>query len=180
MNSNLGKVNQPKCLKLKQETKFSPHQVISLKDLTFYKHIGQSLAQEIPSSEIFKIVLSELSPNLAMILVPDFFLTRMVVTIYPLEGLNKRLIKCRSTLIISMVGHSFQNYHTIYVRFFFPRILAIIPASRYTRVFLPRVLAFFPALWGFHSQIYDHFLSNSRLEFLNLIIYTPARFLNSS
>ena len=33
MNSNLGKVNQPKCLKLKQETKFSPHLVISLKHL---------------------------------------------------------------------------------------------------------------------------------------------------
>ena len=40
----------------------------------------------------FKIVLSELSPNLAMILVPDFFLARLVGTIYPLEGLNKRLI----------------------------------------------------------------------------------------
>ena len=40
----------------------------------------------------FKIVLSELSPNLAMILVPDFFLTRLVGTIYRLEGLNKRLI----------------------------------------------------------------------------------------
>ena len=40
----------------------------------------------------FKIVLSELSPNLAMILVPDFFLTRLVGAIYRLEGLNKRLI----------------------------------------------------------------------------------------
>ena len=40
----------------------------------------------------FKIVLSELSQNLAMILVPDFFLTRLVGTIYRLEGLNKRLI----------------------------------------------------------------------------------------
>ena len=40
----------------------------------------------------FKIVLSELSPNLAMILVPDFFLARLIGTIYPLEGLNKRLI----------------------------------------------------------------------------------------
>ena len=35
-----------------------------------------------------KIVLSELSPNLAMILVPDFFLTRLFGTIYPLEGLK--------------------------------------------------------------------------------------------
>ena len=51
----------------------------------FYKHRPIS-------STIFKIVLSELSPNLAMTLVPDFFLTRMVGTIYPLEGLNKGLI----------------------------------------------------------------------------------------
>ena len=40
----------------------------------------------------FKIVLSVLSPNLAMILVPDFFLTRLVGTIYRLKELNKRLI----------------------------------------------------------------------------------------
>ena len=40
----------------------------------------------------FKIVLSELSLNLAMILVPDFFSTRLVGTIYRLEGLNKKLI----------------------------------------------------------------------------------------
>ena len=39
----------------------------------------------------FKIVLSELSPNLAMIQVPDIFLTCLVGTIYRLEGLNKRL-----------------------------------------------------------------------------------------
>ena len=58
-----------------------------------------------------------------------------------------------------MVGHLFQNYDTIYVRFF-PRILAIIPATRYTCIFLPRILAFFPALWGFYSQVYDHFLTN--------------------
>ena len=49
----------------------------------------------------FKIVLSELSPNLAMILVPGFFLARLVGTIYRLEGLNKRLIWCTSALIIS-------------------------------------------------------------------------------
>ena len=36
----------------------------------------------------FKIVLSELSPNLAMKLVPDFFLTRLVGTINRLEGLS--------------------------------------------------------------------------------------------
>ena len=33
MNSNLSKVNQPKCLKSKQETKFPPEQVISLEHL---------------------------------------------------------------------------------------------------------------------------------------------------
>ena len=31
----------------------------------------------------------------------DFFLTRLVGTIYRLEGLNKRLITCTSALIIS-------------------------------------------------------------------------------
>ena len=40
----------------------------------------------------FKIVLSELSPNLAMTRVPDIFLTRLVGTIYWLEGLKKRLL----------------------------------------------------------------------------------------
>ena len=40
----------------------------------------------------FKIVLSELSLNIAMILLPDFFLTCLVETICLLEGLNKRLI----------------------------------------------------------------------------------------
>ena len=50
----------------------------------------------------FKIVLSELSPNLAMILVPDFFLSRLVGTIYRWEGLNKRLIQCTSALMISL------------------------------------------------------------------------------
>ena len=45
---------------------------------------------------------------------------------------------------------------------FFPRILAIIPATRYMCVFLPRILAFFPVLWGFYSQLYDYFLTNVR------------------
>ena len=35
-------------------------------------------------------MLSELSPNLGMILVPDFFLTRLVGTIYQLEELKKK------------------------------------------------------------------------------------------
>ena len=62
----------------------------------------------------------------------------------------------------SMVGHLFQNYDTMYVRFF-PRILAIIPTTRYTCVFLSRMLAFFPALWGFYSRVYDHFLRNAHI-----------------
>ena len=52
---------------------------------------------------------------------------------------------------------------TRYTCGFFPRILAIIPATRYTCVFLPRILAFFPALWGFYSQVYDHFLTNAHI-----------------
>ena len=52
---------------------------------------------------------------------------------------------------------------TRYTCGFFPRILAIIPATRYTCVFLSRILAFFPALWGFYSQVYDHFLTNGHI-----------------
>ena len=44
-----------------------------------------------------------------------------------------------------MVGHLFQNYDTIYVRFF------------------PRILAFFPALWVFYSQVYVYFLTNAHI-----------------
>ena len=49
MNSNLLKVNQPKCLKSKQESKFSLHLVILLKQLTI---ILRKIGQEISSSEI--------------------------------------------------------------------------------------------------------------------------------
>ena len=52
---------------------------------------------------------------------------------------------------------------TRYTCGFFPRILAIIPATRYTCLFLPRILAFFPTLWGFYSQVYDHFLTNAHI-----------------
>ena len=61
-----------------------------------------------------------------------------------------------------MVGLLFQNYGTIYARFF-PHILAIIPATRYTCVLLPRILAFFPALWVFYSQVYDIFLTDAHI-----------------
>ena len=52
---------------------------------------------------------------------------------------------------------------TRYTCGFFPRILAIIPATRYTCVFLSRILAFFPALWGFYSQVFDHFLTSAHI-----------------
>ena len=52
---------------------------------------------------------------------------------------------------------------TRYTCGFFPRILAIIPAARYTCFFLPRILAFFPALWGFYSQVHEHFLTNAHI-----------------
>ena len=124
-----------------------------------------------------------------------------------------------------MVGHLFQNYDTIYARFF-PRILAIIPATRYTCVFFatytcvpscfvagtdpgffleggalvscststpinhivfflqntscirkPQVISggggggthpLHPPprsapVWGFYSQVYDHFLTNAHI-----------------
>ena len=35
--------------------------------------------------------------------------------------------------------------------------------TRYTCGFFPRILAFFPALWGFYSQVYDHFLTNAHI-----------------
>ena len=69
-----------------------------------------------------------------------------------------------------MVGYLFQNYDTIYVRFF-PRILAVIPATRYTSFFLPRILAFFPALWGFYCQVYDQFLTNAHIYAHKKAIY---------
>ena len=80
-----------------------------------------------------------------------------------LEELRRRFptVSARSSRN-AMVGHLFQNYDTIYVRYF-PRILAIIPATRYTCFFLSRILAFFPALWGFYSQVYDHFLTNAHI-----------------
>ena len=61
---------------------------------------------------------------------------------------------------------------TRYTCGFFPRILAIIPAKRYTCVFLPRILAFFPALWGFYSQVYDHYLTNAHIYAHKQSLYT--------
>ena len=54
-----------------------------------------------------------------------------------------------------MVGHFFQNYDTTYT----------CNHSCYTIYvrFLLRIYAFFPALWGFYSQVYDHFLTNAHI-----------------
>ena len=57
---------------------------------------------------------------------------------------------------------------------FFPRILAIIPATRIRAFFLPRILAFFLALWGFYSQVYDHFLTNAHIYAHKKIPYIYA------
>ena len=64
---------------------------------------------------------------------------------------SRKVVRCSIYRFFPMVGHLFQNYDTIYVRFF-PRILAIIPATRYTCVFLPRILAFFLT----NAHIYAH------------------------
>ena len=64
---------------------------------------------------------------------------------------SRKVVRCSIYRFFPMVGHLFQNYDTIYVRFF-PRILAIIPAIRYTCVFLPRILAFFLT----NAHIYVH------------------------
>ena len=57
--------------------------------------------------------------------------------------------------IISMVGHLFQNYDTIYVRFFPTYTCNHSCYTIYVR-FLSRILAFY-------SQVYDHFLTNAHI-----------------
>ena len=85
------------------------------------------------------------------------------------------LNKCRQSiafvvkhLTVSFWSHYLQSaicfkIMTRYRGGFFPRIRAIIPATRYTCVVLPRILVSFPALWGFYSQVYDHFLTNAHI-----------------
>ena len=57
---------------------------------TVWDGLTQQLSEKLQTLQ--NRAISELLPNLAMIPVPDFFLTRLVGTIYRLEGLNKRLI----------------------------------------------------------------------------------------
>ena len=54
-----------------------------------------------------------------------------------------------------MVGHLFQNYDTIYVRFFPTYTCNHFCYTIYVR-FLSRILAFY-------SQVYDHFLTNAHI-----------------
>ena len=63
---------------------------------------------------------------------------------------------------MDMVGHLFQNYDTIYVQFF-PTCTCNHSCYTLHVRYLPRILAFFPALWGFYSQVYDHFLTNAHI-----------------
>ena len=60
-----------------------------------------------------------------------------------------------------MVGQLFQNYDTIYVQFFPTFTCNHSCYTIYVRFFATYILAFFPASWGFHSQVYDHFLTNA-------------------
>ena len=57
--------------------------------------------------------------------------------------------------VISMVGHLFQNYDTIYVRFLPTYTCNHSCYTVYVR-FLSRILAFY-------SQVYDHFLTNAHI-----------------
>ena len=65
---------------------------------------------------------------------------------------------------------TFQNGHPTPLLFLcFPlsftyHSLQCPPVSFFVALFfLPRILAFFPALWGFYSQVYDHFLTNAHI-----------------
>ena len=65
-------------------------------------------------------------------------------------------------LTFIMVGHLFQNYDTIFVRFF--PTYTCNHSCKKTHVYrVARILAFFPALWGFYFQVYDHFLTNAHI-----------------
>ena len=61
----------------------------------------------------------------------------------------------RRSRAVGMVGHLFQNYDTIYVRFFPTYTCNHSCYTIYVR-FLSRILAFY-------SQVYDHFLTNAHI-----------------
>ena len=79
--------------------------------------LTQQLSDKLQKLQNLKIMLSELSLNLAMILVPNFFSTPLVMTIYHLEGLNKKLSKKQKAIhryIDQRIG-SFSFYRKKYI-----------------------------------------------------------------
>ena len=67
------------------------------------------------------------------------------------------------------IGNEYFLSFSILLFLFFPlsftyHSLQCPPVSFFVALFfLPRILAFFPALWGFYSQVYDHFLTNAHI-----------------
>ena len=56
---------------------------------------------------------------------------------------------------VSKLGHNIRAvFSHVYLQSFLLH-------DRQSSIFLPRILAFFPTLWGFYSQVYDHFLTNA-------------------
>ena len=98
-------------------------------------------------------------------IVADFYegLCRCRFSVSPVTGnAVSSMYASRESMVLSMVGHLFQNYDTRYVRFFPTYTCNHFCYTIYVR-FLSRILAFFPALWGFYSQVYDHFLTNAHI-----------------
>ena len=62
-----------------------------------------------------------------------------------------------------MVGQLFQNYDTIYVRLFPMYTCSHSCYTIYVRFFCHIYLRSFLSLWGFYSQVYDHFLTNAHI-----------------
>ena len=73
-----------------------------------------------------------------------------------------------NTYCVDKRGFQFLSF-SILLFLFFPlsftyHSLQCPPVSFFVALFfLPRILAFFPALWGFYSQVYDHFLTNAHI-----------------
>ena len=63
----------------------------------------------------------------------------------------------------SMVGHLFKKlWHDIRAVFSHVYLQSFLLHDIHA-FFLSRIFAFFPALWGFYSQVYDHFLTNAHI-----------------
>ena len=84
------------------------------------------------------------------------------------------MYKC--IIIISTVGHLFENYDTIYVRFF-PTYTCNHSCYTISRcVYLPRILAFFPGLWVFIPKYMAIFLQTRIYMRTKKLIYSPLVF----